>query len=119
MNNTDADMSWLEPINKKVKEFNINGCNSANPDVYNIVYGFMQKVEDYGVMTGWDGGTAWSAEAKNHVRGGGDYTTELPWYAFGDSGYYVKKFQSTWLTYVPKTQSGAPARNRIGQRMFY
>lgn len=55
MNNTDASISWLDPVQTKVDELIINGCNSANLDVYNIVYGFMHKV-DATLYGGWDGG---------------------------------------------------------------
>lgn len=34
MNNTDASITWMDPITTKVNEFNINGCNSANKDIY-------------------------------------------------------------------------------------
>ena len=117
MNNTDASISWLDSIkNKKVDQFNINGCNSANPDVYNIVYGFMQQVDSYN-YTGFDGGAKWDSNEKDHVRGNGEYGTT--WRHPIDPTYYVRKYQETWWRYVEKNNDGSPSRERTGRRWFH
>ena len=115
MNDTDASIGWLEPITKKVNEFNINGCNSANPDIYNIVFGFMQKVDSYN-YTGWDGGAQWDWDIGDHVRGGGEYGTTFRHPI--DPTYYVREYQATWWKYVEKNSNGSPKRNREGRRWF-
>ena len=115
MNNTDASITWLDPIWSKVDEFNINGCNSANPDVYNIVYGFMQKVDSYN-YTGFDGGAEWNWDVGDHVRGGGEYGTT--WRHPFNPAYYVENYQATWWKYVNKNNDGSPSRYREGRRWF-
>lgn len=97
-------------------QFNINGCNSANPDVYNIVYGFMQKVDSYN-YTGFDGGAKWDSNEKDHVRGDGEYGTT--WRHFIDPTYYVREYQGTWWKYVDKNSDGSPSRERAGRRWFH
>lgn len=115
MNNTDAAITWLDPINSKVNEFNINGCNSANLDIYNIVYGFMQKVDSYN-YTGFDGGAKWDPKSGDHVRGSGEYGTT--WRHPFDPTYYVREYQGTWWKYVAKNNDGSPSRYREGRRWF-
>ena len=98
----------------KAKELIINSCNSANPDIYNIVYGFMliTKISCY---SGWDGGTVWDTTKKDHVRGGGEYQ----WWKLWDPWENVREYQPTWWYYVQKDDSGAPTRARVGRRVFY
>lgn len=116
MNSSDCSVSWLDPVT--AKELNINACNSANPDVYNVVFGFMQKV-NYSKITGWDGGTEWDPELGDHVRGGGDYSYVQGGILHSDPWYYVKEYQATWWKYVEKDENGNPKRERIGKREFY
>ena len=124
MGRSDRSLSEIVPVT--AKELNVNACNSANPDVYNILYGIMQKV-DARRYTGWDGGTAWGPsvgiDIDDHVRGGGDHinTEELPWYAFGDNWYLVKRHQETFWTYVSKVEINGiyiPTRERVEKRTF-
>ena len=100
------------------KELNIESCNSANKDTYNIVYGFMQRTNITGTITGFDGGAQWSQQDGDHIRGGGDFTNDLPLWAFGDPWYYVKAHQYTWWKYVSKNHNGNPVREREGRRYF-
>lgn len=117
MKSENRTIGYLKPANAKA--LNINACNSANPDIYNIVWSFMKSASDFNAITGWDGGTRWDATAGDHVRGGGDYIENPPAYAFGDNYYYVKKHQYTWWKYVKKNSDGSPVRERIGRRYFY
>lgn len=112
----DGDRT-LDGINVRVtaREININGCNSANPDVYNVVYGFMQ-ITSAQTYSGFDGGSAWDASARDHVRGYGEYGTTLK-HPF-DATYYVIKYQETYWRYVAKYLDGSPARERVGRRTF-
>jgi hypothetical protein len=71
MSTSDRSISDLNSV--KAKELNINSCNSANPDTYNIIYGFMQNMDIIEKMTGFDGGTDWDRGSADHVRGGGEY----------------------------------------------
>ena len=115
MNITDAAITWLNPISSKVNEVNINGCNSANPDVYNVVYGLMQKVDSYNYV-GFDGGATWNPQTNDHERGNGEYGTTLK-HPFNPA-YYVAKYQGTWWKYVDKKDDGSPVRYREGKRWF-
>jgi len=121
MNSSDLFLGGVRPVT--AKELNVNACNSANKDTYNVMFGFMQMGK-FTKVTGWDGGTDWKWDDDTHtsgraIRGGGDYTTDLPIYAWGDPWYYVKKHQSTWWRYVEKSTNGAPVRDRIGKITFY
>ena len=114
----DGDYSVDSLISITAKELNIEGCNTANKDTYNVVYGFMQRVNAKS-YTGFDGGAQWDEDTGDHVAGGGSYVPddELPLHAFGDNWYLVKRHQSTFWKYVPKND-GRPARSRIGRRHF-
>ena len=113
-----GDRSVEDLMYVSAKELNIESCNSANKDTYNIVYGFMQRTNISGTITGFDGGAQWSQQDGDHIRGGGDFTNDLPWWAFGDPWYYVKTHQSTWWKYVSKNHNGNPVREREGRRRF-
>ncbi len=112
-----GDYSVEDLTSVTAKELNVNSCNSANKDTYNIVYGFMQRNNITGATTGFDGGAKWDAEFGNHIRGGGDYEKNRPWYK-GGPWYGVIIYQHTWLKYVDKI-NGVPVRNREGVRVFY
>ena len=115
MKNGDRSVETLLPV--VANELNLEGCNTANKDTYNIVYGFMQKVSANS-YSGFDGGAQWSEKYGDHIRGGGDFTNDVPFWAFGDPWYYVKKHQYTWWKYVSKNHNGNPVRDREGRRYF-
>ncbi len=112
MKNGDRTITSLKSI--QAKELNINACNSANPDVYNVTYVFMKKVSAH-KTSGWDGGTAWSWEKGDHIRGSGEYA---PWYVT-NTFHFWENLQKTWFFHVEKTASGFPKRERIGLRVFW
>ena len=95
-----------------IKELNINACNSANKDIYNVALAFSQKI-DYKIITGWDGGAQWDASQKDHIRGEGKEINN-PIFRW----YYVKKYQHTWWNFVPKKSDGSPAREREGKVVY-
>ena len=99
----------------EAKELNIPSCNSANPDIYNTVYGFMGIVSANS-YSGFDGGAQWDASIGDHIRGSGEYGYTLT-HPF-DPTYYVIKYQATWWKYVQKNSDGSPKRTRIGRRTF-
>ncbi|MBR5152041.1 MAG: RHS repeat-associated core domain-containing protein [Clostridia bacterium] len=118
-----GDKAITELNSTVAKELNINGCNGANPDTYNVVYAFMQKVKADS-YSGFDGGSEWNLNANgvgkgDHVPGGGWYVpdNELPVHAFGDNWYLAKRHQSTFWKYVEKS-NGIPIRERQGRRYF-
>lgn len=116
MSSSDVSIDSLRTIdNNRAKEFNINACNSANIDIYNVVYSFMQKLAS-DQFSGWDGGAAWDSKVGDHVRGAGEYgsTKRHPI----NKAYYVEKYQHTWWKYVEKKNDGSPAREREGRRVF-
>ena len=116
MKSKDVSLDSFTTVdNNRAKEFNINVCNSANIDIYNIVFGFMQKLASDQYL-GWDGGTVWDASVGDHVRGGGEYGTN--WKHPNNPAYYMEHFQNTWWTYVEKNPDGSPAREREGRRTF-
>lgn len=110
----DYSISRLDFI--EADQINVESCNSANPDIYNVVFGLMQ-VTQANLYTGFDGGSQWSESDGDHVRGGGEYGEGRR--ALLDKAYYVRRFQNTWWTHVPKKADGSPARNREGRRYFY
>ena len=97
-----------------IKELIINSCNSANPDIYNVLYGFILQTTA-GSYEGWDGGTSWDPKIKDHVKGGGYYQG----WKFWDPWENVRQYQHTWWTHVEKDSNGVPGRDRIGKRAFY
>jgi RHS repeat-associated protein len=97
------------------KVLNINGCNSANPDIYNVASGFRQQ-GNYSKITGWDGGSQWNPGDTDNTRGNGDYTNKGFW-GLVDPWYYVKRYQHTWWTYVEKNNE-IPVREREGRLTF-
>lgn len=115
MKKGDRSVASLLPV--IANELNLEGCNTANKDTYNVVYGFMQKVSANS-YSGFDGGAQWSEKYGDHIRGGGDFTNDVPFWAFGDPWYYVKVHQSTWWKYVNKNHNGNPVREREGRRYF-
>lgn len=94
---------------------NINSCNGANPDTYNIVYGFMKRTNITGTISGFDGGAQWKSSENDHDRGGGEKASGI--IGVVDPWHYVKKYQATWWKYVEK-ENGEPIRSRIGRRYF-
>ena len=110
----DYSISRLDFI--EADQINVESCNSANPDIYNVVFGLMQ-VTQANLYTGFDGGSQWSESDGDHVRGGGEYGEGRR--ALLDKAYYVRRYQNTWWTHVPKKADGSPARNREGRRYFY
>ena len=113
MRKGDCSIADLRSVSSS--EMNLEGCNTANPDTYNVVYGFMQKVNAK-TYSGFDGGSKWDNNIKDHVRGGGEYgvTRAHPF----NPAYYVKEYQHTWWKYVEKNEDGSPARARYGRRCF-
>lgn len=69
------------------KELNINVCNSGNPDLYNLVYAFMQ-ILDIKVYTGLDEDAVWNPKLGDYVRNNGEYGRTLT--NSLDPAYYVK-----------------------------
>ena len=110
-----GDRSTGSLISVTAKELNFGSCNSANPDTYNIVYGFMSRVKA-GTYSGFDGGAKWNEGINDHERGGGEKADGRPFYQGGE-WFYVKRYQHTWWKYVEKID-GAPIRDRIGRRYF-
>ena len=110
-----GDHSIDELLHMSADEININGCNSANSDTYNVVYGLMKKTTANS-YTGFDGGASWDESSHDHTRGGGDYSPGRASY-LGGPWYYVKTYQSTWWKYVTKS-NGEPIRKRTGRRYF-
>ena len=92
-------------LNKKyIHRLTFSSCNTANPDSYNIVYAFMQRMNMFEV-TGWDGGTVFDYK----IFGGGKLKAGAP----------GKGNQSTWYKNVQKNSNGLPVRKRYGKRKFY
>ena len=114
-NMADGDKSVEDLLSITAKELNISSCNGANKDTYNIVYGFMQKV-DARYYSGFDGGAQWNAEIGDHIRGGGEVVASGIWGKI-DPYHYVKMYQHTWWKYVKKS-NGIPVRVRQGRRCF-
>lgn len=112
----EGDYSILRLGFIEADQINVESCNSANPDIYNVVFGLMQ-VTQANLYTGFDGGSQWSESDGDHVRGGGEYGEGRR--ALLDKAYYVRRYQNTWWTHVPKKADGSPARNREGRRYFY
>ncbi|MBQ4631249.1 MAG: RHS repeat-associated core domain-containing protein, partial [Clostridia bacterium] len=116
-NMKSGDYSVYKLLFAEAKELHINACNSANPDTYNVVYGFMQRTDILYETRGFDGGAMWSEKDKDHVMGGGEVLTGFKALTLG-TYYYVKKYQATWWKYVDK-DDGEPIRSREGERCFY
>jgi hypothetical protein len=113
MDKGDRSVNNLMAVTAKV--LNINGCNSANPDIYNVVSGFKQQ-GNYSRITGWDGGSVYNPGDTDNTPGNGTHTTEGFW-GFVDPWYYVKRYQHTWWQYVEKN-NGIPVREREGRIIF-
>jgi len=105
-NADDRSTGYLRSIT--AKEMNVNACNSANKDTYNVVFGFMQKVNYTDKMTGWDGGTVWNPNIGDHDRGGGKDNNPIE---------FLRR-QPTFYWYVEKDKYGMPTRWREGRRTF-
>ena len=114
MSSGDRSIDDLKAVT--AKEFNISSCNSANPDTYNVVYGFMQITNISGTITGFDGGARWDENLGDHTRGGGEKVTDGFWGVI-DPWHYVKSYQHTWWKHVEKS-NGVPIRTRQGRRYF-
>ena len=102
-----GDIMVSDLTRKNIGELYFSACNTANPDVYNIAYAFMQNI-DYSKITGWDGGTFFNFDTGELERGGGD-----------DNYYYWTRYQFTYYRYVEKDWLGFPLRERVGKREFY
>ena len=111
MKSGDVSVESLSDVS--ANQVSVNCCNSANPDLYNVVYAFMGKIK-YRYISGWDGGTKWDDEKLDHVRGDGEIVDNLLLGRY----YYVNKYQHTWWKYVDKNADGSPARSRTGKRAF-
>lgn len=111
----DGDRSTADIVSANAKELNFGACNSANPDTYNIVYGFMSRVKA-NTYTGFDGGAKWDNRKQDHVKGDGVRVEGNPFYKGGE-WYYVWHYQHTWFKYVEKVDN-VPVRERMGRRFF-
>ena len=114
-NMKDGDRSTGSLVSVSAKEINFESCNSANPDTYNIVYGFMSRVKA-NTYSGFDGGAKWEKRDNDHARGNGEREPSRPFY-LGGEWYCVKRYQHTWWKYVEKS-GGEPVRERLGRRYF-
>ena len=96
----DTSIETLAP--KTIGTLTFSSCNSGNPDIYNMTYAFMQRMNITKQITAWDGGTSFSYRW-NMLRAG----------AAGEEN------QHTWYKFVDRDANGHPVRTRWGQRQWY